>query len=247
MAPNQPLRVATLPLYGILVTERSWLLGQRRLVKSYYAHTLVRRVLGRRLPGELINQIADDLTELEYADLKKLWTALKDKLHHRETLFQLPAMGGTEVEQSAARELRSLSHGMLSGKVEIAKPDGANMRYMHISASKNKPNLIHIVPGGAPEPDPPVPYADGHVRVHITRGSPSAISRERVHIEPNTAGSQVGRLVLIDGIEDAIKWWDYEAVEQYVKFLNLHVVSMSDEEGEELTPRLRFLQTIEWM
>lgn len=247
MAPSNPVRLATLPLYGILATERSSLLGQRRLAKAHYAHSLVRLVLGRRLPGELVNQIAEDLTSLEYADMLKLWRTLAGEERHRETHFRLPAMGGTEAERSAAEELRTMSHGVLCCKVVVGGADGVDARYVHISASEKRPDLAQIVPGAASNSGPKMQYAGGHMVVQCSPGSASESSRERVQIWPNSAGHQVGRLVQIDSVEDAIKQWDQEAAERYVKFLGLKVISMTGEDGEDLVPRLRLLQTVEWM
>lgn len=247
MAPSKPVRLATLPLYGILATERSSLLGQRRLAKSHYAHTLVRRVLGRRLPGELVNQIAEDLTALEYASMLKLWKALAGEERHRELHFRFPAIGGTEAEQSVAEELRTMSHGVLCCKVVVGRADGVDVRYEHISASENRPALSQIVPGSASNPGPKMQYAGGHMVVQCSPGSAFESSRERVQIWPNSAGNQVGRLVQIDSIEDAIRQWDQEAAERYVKFLGLKLTSINGEDGEGLIPRLRLLQTVEWM
>lgn len=52
----------------------------------------------------------------------------------------------------------------------------------------------------------------------------------------------------IDGIEDAIKHWDQEAIEHLVKSLDLTVVQMAGEgAGPRLMPRLRLLQVVEWI
>jgi len=85
------------------------------------------------------------------------------------------------------------------------------------------------------------------LQVHCHPGTATAISREHVQIRQSAKKRQVARLVEVDGIEDAIRNWDQEAVERYVKVLGLKVVFMNGEaEGQMLRPRLRLLQSVEW-
>lgn len=243
---SNPLRLATLPLYGILVTERSSLLNRRGLAKSHYADFLAHRVLSSHLPTELIDQVARDLVELDCEEMLQLWRTLTRRQHYRETKFQLPTVGGTVAESAAVNELAELNGGAICDKIVVGRTDGADRRYVHISASKTRPSIAQLVPGLASNTGPALRYADGHLEVECHPGTVTDTARERVQIWPSSDKKQVGRLVQVDGIKDVIKNWDQQAVERYVKFLGLRVVSLNDEEGEELTPRLRLLQTVEW-
>jgi hypothetical protein len=244
---NKPLRLATLPLYGILVTEKSVIFGRRRLAKTHYAKFLIPRVIESRLPVELIDQIIEDLVDLDLVEMSSLWRTFKGRKFQRDIKFQLPLVGGTEAEGAAGKELDLLNGIALCGKVVVAKSDGASMKYVHISASANKPNLAELHPGPAPPIGPALHFADGHLKVHCHPGTETAVSREHVQIQPRSKKRQAARLVQVDGIEDAIKNWDQETAEHYVKFLKLQVVSMyGEDKGQKLIPRFRLLQSVEW-
>jgi len=244
---NKPLRLVTLPLYGILVTEKSVILGRRRVAKTHYAKFLVHRVIESRLPVELIDQIVEDLVDLDHAEMSSLWRTFKGRKCQRDTKFQLPVVGGTEAEKAAVKELDLLNSIALCGKVVVARSDGTSMKYVHISAIANRPNFAEIYPGPAPPVGPALQFADGHLQVHCHPGTETAVSREHVQIKPSSKKRQAARLVQVDGIEDAIKNWDQEAAEHYVKFLRLQVVFMyGEDEGQKFMPRFRLLQSVEW-
>ena len=244
---NKPLRLATMPLYGILVTQKSILLGRRRLAKAHYAKFLAHRVVESRLPPELVDQIIEDIIELDNAEMSQLWRALTTRKCDRAMLFDLPAVDSTAAEKAAIDELALLSSGVLCGRVVVKTSDGRNTLYVHISASKDRPSLAQLYPGAMPSTGPALHFEDGHLKVHCHPGTATTLSREHAQIRPSSKKRYVSRLVQVDGIEDAIKNWDREAMEHYVEVLRLKVVSMKDEEeGQKLTPRLRLLQTLEW-
>jgi len=244
---SKPLRLATMPLYGILVTEKSSLLGRRRLAKTHYAKFLAHHVIESRLPVELVEQIIEDMIELDNTEMLQLWKALTSRKSPRETVFKLPTVGGTEAEKAALEELKVLNHSTLCGRVVVGESDGRSMNYVHISASTDRPSLTQLYPGATPSTGPALHFEDGHLQVHCHPGTATAISREHVQIRQSAKKRQVARLVEVDGIEDAIRNWDQEAVERYVKVLGLKVVFMNGEaEGQMLRPRLRLLQSVEW-
>lgn len=244
---SNPLRLATTPLYGILVTQKSMLLGRRRLARAHYAKSLVHRVVESRLPPELVDQIADALIELDNAEMSRLRTTLTSRKCYRAMLFDLPAVNDTKAEKAAVEELTLLSGDVLAGKVFVKTSDGRSVLYVHISASKNRPSLSQLYPGAVPSTGPALRFEDGHLQVHCHTGTATMLSREHATIRPSSKKRQVSRLVQVDGIEDAIKNWDQEAVERYVKVLGLKVMSMNgEEEGQNLMPRLRLLQSVEW-
>jgi hypothetical protein len=244
---SNPLRLATMPLYGILVTQKSMLLGRRRLAKAHYAKFIANRVVESRLPPELVDQIAEDLIELDNAEMSRIWRTLTSHKCHRAMRFDLPAVNCTEAEKAAVDELTSLSGDVLVGKILVKTSDGTSVWYAHISASKNRPSLAQLYPGAVPSTGPALQYEDGHLQVHCHTGTSTMLSREHATVKPSSKKRQVSRLVQVDGIEDAIKNWDQEAVERYVKVLKLKVMSMNgEEEGQNLTPRLRLLQSVEW-
>jgi hypothetical protein len=250
MAPHGPLRLKTAPFYGILVTEKSSLLDLRRLVKEHHATFLAHRVLGSHLPTELVDQIAGDITALEYADMLQVWKALTHRKDHRSAIFGPPEVsgGGTVAEQAAIKELALMIGGkcFLTTVVDRTDADGTE-RYAHFSASKNWPDLVEVVPGAASAIGPTLHYAGGRMQVKCSPGTQSTNAVEQVTVWPSTPELKVGRLVEIDGIEEVIRGWDQEAAERYVKFLGLKAVSMNGAKDGDLTPRLRLLQVAMWL
>lgn len=242
MLHPRPVGLTTRPLYGIIATQKSNVLGQRRLVKAHHSTFITHRALGSRLPVELIDQIADHVTELFYVDVLDYWRTSRG----REETFAIPTVGGTVAEKAAAAELEMASGGALCTRLVV---EGAERAYVHISASENRPDLVQVVPGAVPATGPTLRYADGSVEVQCSPGTDADLSKERVKVWPNVVRSrwQTGRLVQIDGIEEAIKRWDQQAVECYVELLGLKVVTINGEAGGGLTPRLRLLQFVEWM
>jgi hypothetical protein len=244
---NKPLRLGTLLLYGILVTEKSDLLGRRGLARKRYAEFLAYRVFGSRLPAELVDDIVKALVDLDYAEMSRLWETWPGRRCQRAAKFQLPAVGGTEAEKAAVKELQSLGVLAISVPVSVGKSDGASTRYVHISASADRPSLAQLCPGATPPNRPALRYADGHLQVHCFPGTATTVSREHVQVCPSSKKRQVARLVQVDGIENSIRSWDQEAVERVVALLELRVVSMNgEEEGQGWTPRLRLLNIVEW-
>lgn len=223
-------------------------MGRRRIAKIHYAKSLTHRVLGLRLPAELVDQITEHLTALEVEGMHQLWRAMADRKEHRAARFRLDTLDGTEAEQAAIKELDLMGASTFTSIMAVdGGGDGAQKRYAHLSASKNRPDLAEIVPDFAPSAGPSLVYGDGHLRVDCRPGSAEVICDESVAIYPSSEERRVARLTQVDGIEEAINQWDHEAVERYVKFLGLKVVSTNGEKGGSLTPRLRLLQDILWL
>jgi hypothetical protein len=250
MAPHRPLRLKSAPFYGILVTEKSSLLGLRRFVKAHHATFLAHRVLGSHLPAELVDHIAEDITALEYAGMLQLWKALTHKKDHRSAIFGPPEVSGsgTVAEQAAIEELALMIDGRTSLTIVVDRTDADRTeRYTHFSASKTWPDLVELVPGISSASGPTLLYAGGRLQVKCSPGTLSANAMEQVTVWPSSPALKVGRLVQIDGVEEVIRGWDQEAAERYVKVLGLKVVSMKGAEAGDLTPCLRLLQTAEWL
>lgn len=72
MASSTPrIAVTTTPLYGILVSRKSYLVGLRCLVKTHHAQMLAGKIGAGRLPQELVDLIADRLAELEHEVVRR--------------------------------------------------------------------------------------------------------------------------------------------------------------------------------
>lgn len=80
--------------------------------------------------------------------------------------------------------------------------------------------------------------------------SSDEISRVEVKI-PGRAGSaaegQVGSLLLLDGVEEAMGAWDWEVMGRCVEGWGLRLVVLAGEEGGGFRPRLRLMQVVSWV
>jgi hypothetical protein len=68
----------TVPLYGILVTQKSFFLGLRSLRQQYYARHLAHKIAGARLPAELCDEIGTQLSTLLLQGAERMWERKKD-------------------------------------------------------------------------------------------------------------------------------------------------------------------------
>jgi hypothetical protein len=71
--PPSSVSVSLTPLYGILVSHKSFLLGLRALAREFHALMLTGRILTPRLPPELRNRIAEELAELDREVVRRVW------------------------------------------------------------------------------------------------------------------------------------------------------------------------------
>jgi len=73
MSSPAQVAITTTPLYGVLVSRKSYLIGLRCHVKTKFAQVLAERVCAGRLPTELSDLIADELIKLECETVRHTW------------------------------------------------------------------------------------------------------------------------------------------------------------------------------
>ena len=73
-------------LYGILATEKSFLLDIRKLVEREHAFMLASKVCGRALPMELVDIVADQLYQPRAAKVEAEW---KPRMNIKSSTIQL--------------------------------------------------------------------------------------------------------------------------------------------------------------
>jgi hypothetical protein len=77
------------PLYGILVTEKSFLIGTRSQVQKHHPHFLSHRIAGTGLPPELCDEIGEHLLTLLQNGATQLWKKMEHDPVAREARFSL--------------------------------------------------------------------------------------------------------------------------------------------------------------
>lgn len=245
----------TVPLYGILVTHKSWLFSLRKLAHAHHANYLANRIAGHRLPTELVDVIAETLLQMQCERSRQLWKSTGKDREARDNKFGVykGVAGRTEAENAAFKRMVEVVHGgavrVHPEQLIVSRTDGKQMAYMHLSVSPPKPQIGMLVPGSTNKTGgPAVRYADGRMRVSCQPGQedPSTESMEQVSIRFDGKKGTSERLIQLDGVETAVRGWDQESVDRFVKELELKVVAIEGEEGGGSRPRLRLWQSTGW-
>jgi hypothetical protein len=254
--------VNTVPLYGILVTEKSFLLGKRALALQNHASYLAHRVAGDRLPAELCDQIGSELAVLQTEGADRLWGSMKDD-HPGARAMKFRYGSGTAnltASEKAARTIytklskRDVADGTVviqAVDAHLGVPGGAargnNQRYIHLSASLIKPSVSMLAPGRVPS-TPSISLAKGiAMRTSYQAASATRTSTEGVTVRPESSGA-AARLVQLNDVEASIQGWNLDLIESFVGQLELEAIIVQGEGGtrSEMKPRLRLLQRLKW-
>jgi len=247
-------------MYGILVTQKSYLLGLRGLALQHHAHYLAHRIVGTRLPPELCDEIGAELGALYLQGAERMWKRMKHDPMARTKKFDFWMAGTdnpTESEKSgvatymklAKRDVPEGTIVVLRMMTQIDLPGTQHkvQRYVHLSASLTIPSVSMLVPGlAACSGGPAVKFAN-KMLVANQAGGAAQQSAEGLRIDLNDAGS-VARVVQLDDVEASIRGWNQKLVEGFVEQLALEVVAVRDEKGSygRIKPELRLLQRWHW-
>jgi hypothetical protein len=256
--------VNAIPLYGILVTEKSFLLGKRALALQDHASYLAHRVAGHRLPAELCDQIGSELTVLHTEGAERLWESMEGDPGARSEMFRYGAGTAslTGSEKAAWIIYTKLSkRDVADGTVIVQAVDahlnlllrgaerGNNQRYIHLSASLIKPSVSMPVPGVVPTAGgSPMSLANGTaMRTRNQKASAKRPSSDNVTVLPEGSGG-AARLIQLDDVEASIHGWNLDLIESFVGLLKLETVIVPGEKGTRggMEPRLRLLQRLKW-
>jgi hypothetical protein len=104
------LKTSTSLLYGVFVSEKSFLIGVRRLVKREHTQMLVLKIAGQALPTELVNEIAERLYALEKAGILAKWDAMKTPEENYNKFSYAEARTEAEVRAFAKMVCTSSGH-----------------------------------------------------------------------------------------------------------------------------------------
>jgi hypothetical protein len=268
--PNKFVRIDTFPLYGVLVTQESFLLGLRNLAFQHHARFLAHRTIGNRLPPELCDEIGVRLGALHSEAAEKLWKRMgDDDLDARTRKFRYgvngSAVGLTRSEIKGLQEYSKLVRREdVSGEggeqlllmametdIDLLGAEGGDQRYVHLSATLVRPSLSMLVPGtamcsgGGP---PQMVFADEAMAVTNRLAGPSQAASETVQVAWRGHGS-AARLLKVDGLEASVRGWDQEFVEGFIERLALNPVTVQNRDGPDgggLKPEFMLLQKLMW-
>jgi hypothetical protein len=251
------------PLYGILVTEKSFLIGTRSQALKHHAHFISHRIAGKGLPPELCDEIGEHLLTLLQNDATQLWERMEHDPAAREARFRLGRYSfNTEPKLALERFYKRIAHcETAAGTVKIEGSgvyvdvlDGAGSeehRYVHLSASLVRPSVSLVVPGEvACSGGPQLSFRDGRVNASNRQGGATPLLRDEVRVFMS-AGAGVGkanRLVQYDDVDTSIRSWNQQLIETFVLELGLKVICVRGDEGlgSGTQPKFRMLQRLTW-
>lgn len=269
-APNPPLRIPsksikmeTIPLYGILVTQKSFLIGKRALALQHHAHRLAHRVVGTRLPAELRDEIGAELRKLYDEAAARLWKRMRNDPAARLDRFRFD--GATDILTMAELAGKAIydqlsKRGVAGGLVEVRAREisvdllgaakGEERGYVHLSAALVRPSITMMVPGVAVcSGGPSLCFAKGDMRVKIGADCAAHSARENVSVgwKDGEAGG-VKSLVQFDDLEASMRGWDQGLIEDFVRKLGLVVLGVHGEEGlgDGMKPQFRIFRDFSW-
>jgi hypothetical protein len=247
------------PLYGILVTEKSFLIGTRSQVQKHHAHFLSHRIAATGLPPELCDEIGGHLLTLLQKDSTQLWKKMAHDPVAREARFSLGCNFFNAESKLALRkfydritrcETTDGTANIRCVDVFVDDADGADgevRRYVHISASMIKPSMCVMVPGEASSSGgPELSFRNGRVKVSNQPDGDSEPSWDAVRVFMSTGeAGRASRLVQYDDLDASIRGWNQKLIEVFVSGLGLKVAGVRGEEG--IQPKFRMLQQMAWL
>ena len=251
------------PLYGILVTEKSFLLGMRSFALEHQGHYLAHRIIGDRLPAELCDEIGAELVKLLKRDAARLFKKTADDPTARVLKFMFgPGTAnctGSELVGRSKYELLSRcetadgevwTDASLTVVDRVGAAEGEEQRYVHVSAALIRPSIAMLVPNVAKHSGgPSLSLAGGSIFVDNHPDSDTGPSWEKIGIAWRSRQTGVAkRLVQFDHVEASIRAWNQALVERLVDGMGLRAVDVNGVEGTGggMKPELRMLQELEW-
>jgi hypothetical protein len=255
-APNKFMKIETLPLYGILVSQKSYLLGLRNLAFQHHARFLAHRIIESRLPPELCDGVGTIISALNSEAAEKLWENMRNDPDARARKFQYCVSGSIAgLMRSEIKGLKQylemarcedVSEGSGSSRydvkafetnVDLVGSRDREQRYVHLSASAVSPNVSMLVPGAAGMGIGGV-FADSTISATSQLGGPSRVASEAVQLAWRGGGHAV-RVLQVGDLEGVVRGWNQEFVEGFVEKLALKAVGGTK-------PELMMLQILVW-
>ena len=257
--PEKVVKIITVPLYGILATQKSFLLGLRSLSQQCYAQHLAHKIAGARLPAELCDEIGTQLSTLLAQGAERMWKRMKDDPDARSAKFLEHDTSGsapTDSEKAFFDKFRRLTEidvaegqlKLVGEAVDIGVPgvEDQVQRYIHLATSLKNPIVSMLVPQEAVHSGgPSIALANRAITISYEPAGGSLPTFEFVRIRCKDAGD-VGRLVQLNDVEASIRGWNQEIVEKFVEQFGLEVVTAHGEDGGGMKPQLRLSQRLIW-
>ncbi|KAF2140455.1 uncharacterized protein K452DRAFT_359533 [Aplosporella prunicola CBS 121167] len=264
--------IETRAVYSVVATERSFVRGVSRLEKRLFARMLTNKTLKRKLPAEIAEIVEDDLFDHYWAPTAKSWERVDDLWRRKHPALYwerfmtenamrawgtladslglvLAARGGPYDNLLTDNNWRvgyftdpffvhisrfgHFTHGDIglhfwSLQADRFKEIRDNERQRGISSTYDY-NITRLRSGIC---STALDEKSGTVNAYF-------VAQNGAEHKTN---DRVERFMELEGVEEAMKSWDGEAMEKCIKILGLDMVG-TKRGGDELKPRLRVVQS----
>lgn len=126
-AKQTKVKITNTLLYGVFVSQKSYLIGIRNLAKREHAEMLVTRITEHILPQELIDIVIDYLYEMEKDTVRSKWSS-KISMHDQnvekfeEIMYDCPAFRAASDKIVSLECLHHLSNNSTADKPPLSLP-----------------------------------------------------------------------------------------------------------------------------
>ncbi|KAK4496753.1 hypothetical protein PRZ48_012736 [Zasmidium cellare] len=254
------VEIKTTLLYGVFASHKSYLIGVRNLMKREHADMLCNKIMGKMLPPELIEIVADYLFEMEREVVMEKWVSERRAMQENISRFEkvivdCPALGGAR-ERMATSPIKTTlvqnSRPITGQNIRLLDPDTTT--YIHLCCTR--PSLAINLPPRMQAPTPissAIVYHAGKaklvVRLRGNDDSRGVVHEDQVTHMPDKGREafqevpkQIHRLVQCEGVEDAMKNWDADEIQKFVDLLDLTIVPFGG--GDPMAPGLHSWQRV---
>ncbi|CAK3869145.1 Hypothetical predicted protein [Lecanosticta acicola] len=242
--------LSSMLLYGIFATEKSVLIGTRLLEREEHYKMLVFRIAEGRLPQELADLILEDLFELDRPIVQTRWRE-EASIHVNQLKFMRAAHAPAMPNQKKVKE-KMAAMGVTITRVQHSKPSAApspirskEISLVHLSASNSIPTMSICVPSALTNFPTGIHYTGSKgSSVTILCDQETTTNGAKICYTPSDGltsqerqerdSLQMGVVMQLEGVLEAMQGWDAQAVERFVRVLRLRVVPF--DEGQVLKP-----------
>ncbi|PPJ55716.1 hypothetical protein CBER1_08285 [Cercospora berteroae] len=259
-------RHSSTTLYGILVTEESFLKGFRTYTKAQHERKLVTHVAGQKVPSELLERMYEEVDKQARAIVDKKWETCKSrdekwcKLIHAD-LMNKKGILQVHIDGQAVDAVVVASRA----PTNVAAPTGPDndlTGFVHLSIPGQTVQTVDfqkpvLVPH-ARVPNVTGMCWDAGPESYVTAYQNTTISSPRIHTdrmvhfttlqEPPGGGEEVdeiciSRLVHLKQVKEAIRNWNGHLIKKVVEAMEFEVVPFNA--AEPLEPELLQFQRMD--
>ncbi|PPJ55715.1 hypothetical protein CBER1_08286 [Cercospora berteroae] len=238
--------VWTVNLYGILVTEESFLKGARTHVRAQFQRNIIRKIVPGNLPTELVDQILQDSDDQARQIVDDVWRecATADEVASKFTFW--PGSVGAELLDitSLGIDAYPIAKHTAANTANLVDGEDRKTKYVVLSTSALHPDPLELVERplapSAHFPNSRIYAGDRGVTIawqgrnstapHVTVDNLSFYHGDDIDSSSINNGEgtvQADRILQLRGVKEAIRNWEAEKMKKFVEELRLEVMPLN--------------------